>query len=246
MKALILAAGYATRLYPLTKYMPKPLLEVGNKTILGHLIDKLERVPEIEEILIVTNNFFFPHFSRWLKDNPSTKIIKLINDGTKNNDDRLGSIGDMEFVVKQEKIQQDLLVVGGDNLFDEELSEFIQFFKQKGSAILLNDVQDIELAKKFGIVSINEEKRITKFVEKPSMPESTLASTLVYGLTRNNLSMFSEALKENKWDSPGNFIAFLSEREPVYGKTIKGKWFDIGSLDQLEESRKFYNETQRI
>lgn len=241
MKALILAAGYATRLYPLTKNTPKPLLEVGGKAILGHILDKLDMV---DEIFIVTNNFFYPQFNTWLQNNNYSNIT-LVNDNTNSNEDRLGSIGDMEFVVKQHNIQDDLLVIGGDNLFEDNLTEFIQFFQEKGSSILLNDVKDIELAKKLGIVSLNDHNQISNFVEKPEQPESTLASTLVYGLTKNHLCLFSEALKENKWDSPGNFISFLSQRETVYGKNVIGKWFDIGSLDQLEESRRHY-ETKGI
>ncbi len=239
MKALILAAGYATRLYPLTKEIPKPLLEVGGKAILGHIIDKLE-IPEIDEIYIITNNYFYPHFSRWLEHNPSMKQIKLISDGTFSNEDRLGSIGDMEFFVQQEDIKDDLLIIGGDNLFEEKLTDFINFFKQKGSSIMLHDVENKEIAKKLGIVSLGSESIITNFVEKPDIPESTLASTLVYCLKKEHIKLFSEALKENKWDSPGHFISFLSEREQVFGKTLQGKWFDIGSIDQLEESRRYY------
>ncbi len=245
MKALILAAGYATRLYPLTLNTPKPLLEVGGKAIIGHIIEKLEKISEVDEIFIVTNNFFYPQFLEWLTKNDFKKQIKIVNDQTMSNEDRLGSIGDMEFVVKKENINDDLLVIGGDNLFEDHLEDFVQFFKGKGSSILLHDVKNVELATKFGVVSLGDQNRIVNFVEKPELPESTLASTLVYGLTKNHLGMFSAALEENKWDSPGNFIAFLSEREPVFGKAINGKWFDIGSLDQLEESRRYY-ETKRI
>ena len=141
MKALILCAGYATRLYPLTLNTPKPLLEVGGKAILGHILDKLDMV---DEIFIVTNNFFYPQFSNWLNNNQYSNIT-LVNDNTNSNSDRLGSIGDMEFVVKHHNINDDLLVIGGDNLFEDNLAEFIQFFQENGSSILLNDVKNIKI-----------------------------------------------------------------------------------------------------
>jgi glucose-1-phosphate thymidylyltransferase len=252
IKAIILAAGYATRLYPLTKTIPKPLLEVGGKPIIEHLLEKLRKLDEMGDIFIVTNDFFFDKFKQWADDyrlknkiqlRKEGKKIILMNDGTKSNEDRLGSIGDIHFVLAKEKLREDVLVIAGDNLFDDDLQEASEMFKKtKGEAslVLLHDVENGELAKKFGIVQLDGNDKIIDFVEKPENPPSTLASTAIYFFQKDHLMLIAEALREKKGDRAGDFIAYLSKRRKVFGKILKGRWYDIGSFEQLEEARQTF------
>ena len=245
MEVLVLAAGYATRLYPLTEQTPKPLLKVGDKTIIEHILAKLERLEDINRVYLVTNDKFYPHFASWSKTFKTNLIIKIINDGTKNNEDRLGAIGDIHQVIEMEKINDDLLIIGGDNLFNDDLKDFISFFQKNGSTVMLHDVQSLEVAKQLGIASLDAESRINSFIEKPENPPSTLASTLIYALQKNHLPFVTKALAHGKADRAGDFIKFLSEQQPVYGKLLQGKWFDVGTFESLEEAKKVYERCER-
>lgn len=241
MKILILAAGYGTRLYPLTLNKPKPLLEVGKKTMMAHIIDKLEKVKEVSEGFVVTNQKFYPGFDQWSRNIKSRLKIDVINDGTLNNDDRLGAIGDIQLVIKSKNINDDLLVIGGDNLFEDPLDDFVDFANSKSPycVVVLRDVKDKIKAKKYGIVQIDRENRILDFQEKPKKPKSTLAAGCIYMFPKEKLGLFYIYLSEgNSKDAPGNFISWLSKREPVYGYIFKKEWFDIGDMDSLEKARK--------
>ncbi|PIZ51306.1 hypothetical protein COY27_04245 [Candidatus Woesearchaeota archaeon CG_4_10_14_0_2_um_filter_33_13] len=240
MKAIILAAGYATRLYPLTLNQPKPLLKVGNKAIIEHIIEKLEQLNLVGQVFVVTNNKFYYEFLEWRHNFKSKIDIEIVNDGTLSNEDRLGAIGDVNFVIKRQAINSDLLIIGGDNLFEDDLTDFISFFRSRGSSILLNDVKKKELAKLYGIVTINENNKIINFVEKPDQPESTLASTLIYALKKEHLPVIQEVIELGKADRSGDFIAYLAKKEEVYGKVLNSKWFDIGSIEQLREAEDFF------
>ena len=247
MKALILAAGYATRLYPLTLNKPKPLLKVGSKTITDRLVDKIERIEPIDEIYIVTNQKFSSNFEEWAKGRSSSKRIRVINDRTLSNETRLGGIGDMNMVVEEAKIEDDLLVLGGDNLFSFDLSGFIRFGRSKAaSAVALRDVEDSSEAKKYGIVSLDENDRVTEFVEKPEKPKSTLAAMCVYYFPKEKLRFLDAYLKagENK-DAPGLYISWLAKKDVVYGYKIEGEWFDIGDKRLLKLADELYKERER-
>ena len=197
MKAIILAAGYGTRLYPLTKDKPKPLLEVAGRPIVDHIIKKLVEIDEVDEIFIVTNNKFYGHFEGWLSEFKSEKKIKIVNDGTKSNEGRLGSLGDVNFVIEKEDIKDSIMIVAGDNLFEFSLKDFVESHKKHNkSAVALYDVQDRELAKHYGIVGVGDGNRMIEFEEKPSEPKSTLASTGVYIYPPHVLSMLQEFVKK--------------------------------------------------
>lgn len=246
MKALILAAGYATRLYPLTRNRPKPLLEVGGKSITDRLVEKIERVDAIDEIYIVTNDKFSSHFEKWAKSSAYKTSIRVINDKTLTNETRLGATGDMDLVVREAKVTDDLLVLGGDNLFEFDLEDFISFAQSKGgSAVALRDVGNLSEAKKYGIVSLDDTKRVTEFVEKPKNPASTLAAMCLYYFPKASLGLIKSYLDTglNK-DQPGHYVSWLAKNSAVYGYVIKGEWFDIGDKRLLKLADKSYSQRE--
>ena len=226
MKALILAAGYATRLSPLTDHLPKQLLPVGGRPIVDWILDKV-REAGIDDIHLVTNARFAPLFADWAE----RAGVQVHDDGTTSNEARLGAIGDIQFV----NLDDDLLVIAGDNLFDFSLAGYVDFWRDKGgSAVAVYDVGDKELAKKYGVVDVDGDDRIVAFVEKPDDPPSTLAATATYLYARDHVSLVDAYLAEgNNPDQPGNFVAWLQAREPVYAYRFTGGWYDIGDRDQL-------------
>ncbi len=242
MKALILAAGYATRLYPLTEHRPKPLLEVAGKPIVEHIINKIESIQEISEILIITNHRFHDHFSIWLNHYQSPKKIKLINDGTFSNDDRLGAVGDINFVLKEEDIDEDLLVIAGDNLFGFLLQDFVDAFNNHGSSVLaFYDMKDIEkVRKRFG-VGLLQENEVVDFEEKPAEPRSTLAATACYLFSKCDLQLVEELVEKGGADAPGDLVKWLVQRSKVNGFVFDEHWFDIGSFESLKEAEEEYS-----
>jgi len=229
MKALILAAGYATRLRPLTDSIPKQLLPVGGRPIVDWIFDRIEET-SADEIHLVTNARFADDFVRWARD----KDVVVHNDGTTSNEDRLGAIGDIQFV----DLDDDLLVTAGDNLFDYSLGDYEAYWRERdGSCIAVYDVGDPELAKKYGVVDVDEKDRVTAFVEKPVDPPTTLCATATYLYTREDANLIATYLAEgNPPDQPGNYVAWLHARAPVYAYRFEGDWFDIGDRDQLLEA----------
>jgi glucose-1-phosphate thymidylyltransferase len=233
LKALILAAGYATRLRPLTDSTPKQLLPVGARPMLDWILDKL-RETGAEEIHLVTNARFADDFERWA----AGKDVQVHDDGTTSNDDRLGAIGDIRFVQEHADLDDDLLVIAGDNLFDYSLRDFEEFWRAKdGSAVAVYDVGDLGLATQYGVIAVDADDRITAFVEKPPNPESTLAATATYLYTREHASRVPEYLAAgNPPDAPGNLVAWLYQRAPVFAYRFPGEWHDIGDHGQLLEA----------
>jgi len=244
MKCIILAAGYATRLYPLTLDRPKPLLPIAGKPIIEHILEKIEKLEHIDEILIVTNNKFFDNFRNWKREYSSQSPIKILDDKTKEEDDRLGAIGDIQFAIKQEKIDDDLLVVAGDNLFDFNLKELYDFFNEKGkTTVALFDVKEKNIAAgKYGVVEIDNNQRITNLEEKPQNPKTSLISTACYIFSKKDAHQIDICLKDqNKPDNLGDFISWLSNKCEVYGYVFKGRWFDIGTREQIKEADIVWN-----
>ncbi len=243
MKAIILAAGYATRLYPLTLSQPKHLLQVAGRPIIDYSLRNIEKVDSIDRVYIVTNNKFCQSFLDWQKGFRSSKTIKIVNDNTIENKSRLGAIGDLNLVIEGEHLDDDLLVIAGDNLFEFELTDLIrQFEEDRKSIIAVYDVRDFELAKLYGIVGINNKGIIADFVEKPSKPNSTLASTGVYLFPRSSVQLIKKYLElGNNPDKPGDYIAWLHKQEDVGVFQFSGVWFDIGSESQLQEAEKYFS-----
>src|SRR5437867_874191 len=263
MNALILAAGYATRLYPLTLNKAKPLLKVGGKPIIEWLFDNLVSVPALRTVYIVTNDKFASDFQNWadayqdrpaLADRPSGSDlrrgrqrgmrIKIINDGSTSDEDKLGAIGDINLVLTRENLaNDDLLVIAGDNLFEQPLTEFVNAAKKSLANVAVHDVGDLEAMKKYGTVTIGKDGVITNFEEKPKEPKSTLAAVALYYYSREALPLFTTYIAAgNNPDQPGLFLQWLYPRKPVNTFQITGQWLDIGSKETLEEANKLFSE----
>jgi glucose-1-phosphate thymidylyltransferase len=227
VKALILAAGYATRLRPLTDDFPKGLLPVGGRPIVDWIVDNI-RGAGVEDIQLVTNARFAPLFEEW------SDGVTILDDGTSTNETRLGAIGDIQFAA----LDDDALVIAGDNLFDYELADLLEFQRSRdGSAVAVHDVGSKELAKKYGVIDVDADGRIVDFAEKPEEPASTLVATATYLYTRAHLQLVDAYLAEgNPPDQPGHFVAWLHRREPVYAYRFDGGWYDVGDLGQLLEA----------
>lgn len=227
MKALILAAGYATRLRPLTDDFPKGLLPVGGRPIVDWIVDNVRRAG-IDDIRLVTNARFAPLFEEW------SAGVTIVDDGTSTNETRLGAIGDIRFSA----LDDDALIVAGDNLFDYELADLVAFWRARdGSAVAVHDVGTKELAKRYGVIAVDGNDRIVDFSEKPEQPASTLVATATYLYTRAHLRLVDTYLAEgNPPDQPGHLVAWLHSREPVYAYRFAGGWYDVGDLGQLLEA----------
>jgi glucose-1-phosphate thymidylyltransferase len=241
VKAIVLAAGYATRLYPLTQTVAKPLLPVAGRPMLDYLLDAIREVDEVDAVHVVTNHKFAASFLRWAETHEAKGLpIEVHDDGTTSEDDRLGAIGDVQFVIEQAGLEDDdLLVIGGDNLFDVSLHDVVTWWSAKGkaSAVTLYDVGDLELVTKYSSVELDEDSRIVAFTEKPERPTSTLVATATYLYHRAHEPLVKRYLDDgNVPDQPGRFIAWLCTRAPVYGYVIGGEWRDIGDAAQLLEA----------
>jgi glucose-1-phosphate thymidylyltransferase len=237
VNAVILAAGYATRLRPLTESVPKQLLPVGGRPIIDWILERIRDLDEIDAVHLVTNSRFAPTFEGWA----ASHRVVVHDDGTTTNDDRLGAVGDLRLVAERARLEVDeLLVLAGDNLFEFSLSEMAEWWRAKGpgtSAVALYDCGDIELATHYGIASTDADDRIVDFVEKPSEPTSTLAATVVYLLAAEHVRLVEAYVSEGHGtDNIGSFLAWLAERQPVYGYRFPGRWYDIGNRDQLLEA----------
>jgi glucose-1-phosphate thymidylyltransferase len=234
MKALILAAGYATRLRPLTDEIPKMLLPLAERPMLDYLVDRLREVDALDEIHLVTNARFAEAFRDWAPE----KVV-VHDDGTASNEDRLGAIGDIAFAIERGELEdEDLMIVAGDNLIGYSLADFVSFWAERdGSAIAVRELRDRELLQQYGVVELDEDDRVVGLEEKPAEPKSDLAATASYVYRAEHLALLPAYLEAgNPPDAPGNFMVWLHTREPVYGYRAEGEWHDIGDLGQLIEA----------
>ncbi|HYG21490.1 MAG TPA: nucleotidyltransferase family protein [Verrucomicrobiae bacterium] len=245
MKVIILAAGYATRLYPLTLTQPKPLLPVAGKPMIEYVLDNLSAVGGIDRIYVVTNAKFAGHFQKWSDEYRATRShlnFTIVNDGSTDDTNKLGAIGDIHYVLKTHNVNDDLIVVAGDNLFSENLEGFGRVCREKNAPVLaLYDVGDLEQIKKYNSITLDDQGRITFFEEKPKNPTSTLTGIALYYYPKSVIPMIDKYIAEgNNPDQPGRLVQWLYSRTPVYTWKVPGIWYDIGSKETLEEANKIF------
>ena len=238
MKCLILAAGYATRLYPLTENFPKPLLEIKGKTIIDWLVDDLNNLNVIDEYYIVTNHKFYNHFVSWNK----YPNLKVIDDGTMTNETRLGAVKDIELVINKEDIKDDLLIMAGDNLLDFSLRNFLDYQKEKKTSCIFRFYQDdINKLRRTGVAIINEDDSVVSMEEKPRDPKSNWTIPPFYIIANNDIAYVSKAIKDGvNTDAPGSFIAYLATKTKVHAFLMNGHRYDIGTLESYKEINENY------
>lgn len=247
MKVILLAAGYATRLYPLTENCPKPLLKVAGQAMLDHVLEAISPISSIEEVIVVTNSKFATHFQQWAQESPfrlGGKPVRVVDDLTTDDKNKRGAIGDIYYVVKQLEIKGDILVLAGDNLFEKDLKAFGELCLQRQAPVVgVYDVGDLELIKKYSCVSTDSEGKITSFEEKPAHPQTTLCAIALYYYPAATVELIEQYVNQgNNPDQPGRFVAWLYTRQAVYTWKVPGLWYDIGSKEGLEEADRVFSQ----
>jgi glucose-1-phosphate thymidylyltransferase len=245
MKVIILAAGYATRLYPLTLTRPKPLLPVAGKPMIEYVLDNLAPIDGVEHIYVVTNARFAGPFQAWADGyRAGTRRLgfTVINDGSTDETNKLGAIGDLHLVLTRERIDDDLIVVAADNLFNRTLEGFGQYCRQVQAPVLaVYDVGDLESIKKYNAITLDADRRIAFFEEKPKQPTSTVTGIALYYYPKHVLPLIRQYVAEgNNPDQPGRLVQWLYPRVPFYTWPVPGLWFDIGSKETLEEANRIF------
>ena len=236
MKCLILAAGYATRLYPLTENFPKPLLEVNGKTILDWLVDDIENAKRVNEYIIVSNHKFVDFFTKWKENKKIETTITIIDDGTMSNETRLGAVIDIELVINKLHIDEELMVIAGDNLLDFSLCTFIDYYYQKNATCIMRYYEENkEKIKKSAGVKFDDNDLLLEMVEKPSEPDTNWCCPAFYIYSKDVVKMVSDAIKEGcPSDAPGSYIAYIYSKKKVYAMEMPGRRYDIGNIDSYK------------
>ena len=240
MRCLVLAAGYATRMYPLTENFPKPLLPVGGKPILDWLLDDVEATGMIDGCAVVTNHRYQPHFQAWRETrlNP----VAILDDGSQSNAERLGAVRDIQFAIDSLGLDDDLLVIAGDNLLDFSLESFIRYAGEVGTTCVMRYVEpSLERRRRSGVLRLDEAGRVLEMQEKPPEPISEWCAPPIYFYARRDLPMVRRGIEAGCGvDAPGSFIAWLCGQVPVHAWKMIGRRYDIGSLDTYEEAKRAY------
>lgn len=241
MKCLILAAGYATRLYPLTKNFPKPLLAVGDKTILDWLIDDIDAANIVDEYIVISNHKFAHHFDMWVKT--KKQKITIVDDGTDTNETRLGAVKDIQFAIDQLSLDDDMLVIAGDNVLDFSLTKFIRYAKEKQTSCIMRyyEPEDKKLLK-CGVVTIDENDKILNMTEKSPTPATHWCCPPFYYYTKEDAKMVRKGIDSGcGTDAPGSYIAWLCTQTTVHAMKMPGKRYDIGNFESYEKVKAEYN-----
>lgn len=240
MKCLILAAGYATRLYPLTENFPKPLLKVGDKTILDWLVDDIDTSGEVDEYIVISNHKFAAHFEKWAAK--KSQKITVVDDGTSTNETRLGAVKDIQFAIEKCNIDSDVLVIAGDNVLDFSFTKFITYAKQKQTSCIMRYFEkDEKKLQRGGVVCVDENDKITAMEEKPSSPKSNWACPPFYYYTKEDTRLVKKGIEAGcGTDAPGSYIAWLCKETDVHAMEMPGSRYDIGNLESYEKVQKEY------
>lgn len=240
MKCLILAAGYATRLYPLTENFPKPLLTVGDKTILDWLVDDLDTAGAVDEFVVISNHKYAHHFDAWAKTKPQQ--ITVVDDGTDTNETRLGAVKDIQYAIETLSLDDDMLVIAGDNLLDFSLTRFMTYAKEKNASCIMRyyEPNDQKLLK-CGVVTVDESDRILNMTEKSPTPATHWCCPPFYYYTKADARLVQKGIEAGcGTDAPGSYIAWLCNRIEVYAMEMPGKRYDIGNLESYERVKAEY------
>ncbi len=239
MKNIIIAAGYATRLYPLTENFPKPLLKVGNRNILERMLDDIDPLPEIDSHIIVTNHKFAPIFQEWLKTTSYEKPVTIIDDGTTSNDNRLGAVRDLLLAIKDCNISDDIMVLAADNILEFSLRGFIDYFNEKGTSVIMcHHEPELKRLQRTGVIAVNDEMKVLEMQEKPETPVSNWAVPPFYIYSKNDLPLIKECLDHGcGFDAPGNLAHYLADASTLHAWPMPAGRFDIGSLDSYREAQ---------
>lgn len=244
MKNVVIAAGYATRLYPLTENFPKPLLRVGGSTILGRLMSDIDPIAEIDEHIIVTNHKFVGHFEQWISTMQLTKPVRVLDDGTMTNETRLGAVCDLLLAIDRCRLDDDLLVIAADNILDFSLCGFIEYFKEKNASLIMcHEEPELARLQRTGVIAVDADMRVLEMQEKPEHPVSHWAVPPFYLYKKDDLPLIRDCQNHGCGkDAPGNLAHYLCERVPMYAWVMPGKRYDIGSLDSYEEAKRLFGE----
>ena len=242
MKSIVLAAGYATRLYPLTENFPKPLLEVAGKSILDHLLDDIDTIEGVDEHIIISNHKFLHHFEEWKKTSKLKNPVTIIDDGSMTNETRLGAVKDIQFAIETLNLDDDLLIVAGDNLLDFSLSSMVELFREKNCAtVMCSYNEDVEDLRKRGVMIPDSEFRVISMEEKPQDPKSNWCVAPFYIYKREQLPLVKKGIEDGcGTDAPGSFISYLCGKADVYALKMPGKRYDIGNLENYKEVQEIF------
>ncbi len=242
MKNIVIAAGYATRLGELTKNFPKPLLKIGESTILGRMLDDIDRIPDIDEHIVITNHKFASIFEDWAKEQHYSKPITIVDDGTETNDTRLGAVCDLLFAMDKLHIDDDLLVVAADNLLFFTFKDFVDFAKSKdASCIMCHEQPSIEKLQRTGVVVLDADNKVVNMEEKPQEPKSHWAVPPFYIYMKKDLDLVRHSVENGCGkDAPGNLAHYMVDNATMYAWPMNGGRFDIGSLDTYYEACEKY------
>ena len=250
MKNIVIAAGYATRLGELTKNFPKPLLKIGNSTILGRMLDDIDTIPEIDEHIIITNHKFAPIFDEWVeqrfldsaRNDKKGKPITVVDDGTETNETRLGAMCDLLFAMAKLELDDDLLVVAADNILEFSFKEFVDFAYQKGtSCIMCHEQPSIEKLQRTGVIVVDDQWKVLEMAEKPEVPKTHWAVPPFYIYLKKDLSLVRHSVENGCGkDAPGNLAHYMVEHTTMHAWKMSAGRFDIGSLDTYYQAVEKY------
>lgn len=238
MKAIVLAAGYATRLYPLTKEKPKALLEIGGEPILTRITRQILALGAVSDIFVISNHKFIDHFNAWAEKITFEANINVLDDGTDSEETRRGAIGDLDFCIDEKAIDDELLVIAGDNYFTFDLCDFYAFYRDKAAdCVCAKQLFDVGLLRQMGVAEVDSNQRVIGLSEKPEQPRSDLAVYASYFYTRETVKLFKTYIREgNKPDAPGYFTQWLHSRKPLFAWLMDGDCYDIGTVESYNEA----------